>query len=158
MLFGAFQRERFYRAVEPASGGWRRNADAVVVFADFAARGAPRDGPAEIPIDARGRARQRVGGGRRRARLRRVPARLGAARPDGAGDPGDRDRRFEAIWTLDARAARRAARTAARLTAAVDPVLGGRIDALLADRPLALDQPAPALTALANRVVAYLEP
>jgi MerR family transcriptional regulator, light-induced transcriptional regulator len=44
------------------------------------------------------------------------------------------------------------------MTAAVDPVLGGRIDGLLADRPLALDQPAPSLTALANRVVAYLEP
>jgi hypothetical protein len=78
--------------------------------------------------------------------------------PTAPGDPGDRDRRFEAIWTLDARAARRAARTAARMTAAVDPVLGGRIDGLLADRPLALEQPAPSLTALANRVVAYLEP
>jgi hypothetical protein len=39
----------------------------------------------------------------------------------------------------------------------VDAALGERLDALLADRPLALDQPAPALTALANRVVAYLE-
>ena len=51
VLFGAFQRERFYRAVEPR---WRRiaaNADAAVVFADFADARRPLDGPAEIPID-----------------------------------------------------------------------------------------------------------
>jgi hypothetical protein len=44
------------------------------------------------------------------------------------------------------------------MVGAVDPALGARIESLLADRPLALEQPAPALTALANRVVAYLEP
>ena len=38
-----------------------------------------------------------------------------------------------------------------------DPASVSGSTALLADRPLALDQPAPALTALANRVVAYLE-
>jgi len=82
---------------------------------------------------------------------------VGAARRRGSGGPDDRDRRFEAIWTLDARATRRASRAAARMAGAVDAALGERLDALLADRPLALDQPAPALTALANRVVAYLE-
>jgi MerR family transcriptional regulator, light-induced transcriptional regulator len=55
------------------------------------------------------------------------------------------------------RVTRRASRAAARMAGAADGDLGERLDALLADRPLALDQPAPALTALANRVVAYLE-
>jgi len=50
VLFGAFQRERFYRAIEPR---WRRlaaHADAAVVFADFPARRHPDDGPDEGPI------------------------------------------------------------------------------------------------------------
>ena len=32
-----------------------------------------------------------------------------------------------------------------------------RLEELLTDRPLALEEPAPALTALTNRMVAYLE-
>jgi hypothetical protein len=40
---------------------------------------------------------------------------------------------------------------------AIDPVPGADPDALLADRPLAVEQPSPSLTALANRVVADLE-
>jgi DNA-binding transcriptional MerR regulator len=45
----------------------------------------------------------------------------------------------------------------ARAREAIDPATGDRLDALLADRPLALERPVPSLTALANRVVAYLE-
>src|SRR3954454_23537434 len=51
VLFGAFQRERFYRALEPR---WRRmsaHADAAVVFADFAGARRPDGGPVELPID-----------------------------------------------------------------------------------------------------------
>ena len=158
VLFGAFQREPFFRRIEPR---WRRmaaHADAAVVFADFGEPRRPLDGPAEIPIDPADAL------GNEWAVIVDAPGFAACLLawehpgPTAPGGPGDRDRRFEAIWTLDARAARRAARTAARMTAAVDPMLGGRIDELLADRPLALEQPAPALTALANRVVAYLEP
>jgi MerR family transcriptional regulator, light-induced transcriptional regulator len=39
----------------------------------------------------------------------------------------------------------------------IDAAVGAELEAWLADRPLALEQPVPALTALANRVVAYLE-
>jgi hypothetical protein len=35
--------------------------------------------------------------------------------------------------------------------------LGAEMEQLLLDRPLAFEEPAPALTALTNRVVAYLE-
>ena len=73
------------------------------------------------------------------------------------GDDGDLDRRFEAIWTIDPATTRRAAEVAARLAARADPELGERLDALLTDRPLAFEQPAPALTALTSRMVAYLE-
>jgi hypothetical protein len=69
----------------------------------------------------------------------------------------DGDRRFEAIWTIDPRATRRAAQAAARLAGNADAEYGRRLEELLADRPLALEQPAPALTALTNRLLAYVE-
>ena len=37
------------------------------------------------------------------------------------------------------------------------PELAGRIERLLTDRPLAVEAPAPGLTALTNRLVGYLE-
>jgi DICT domain-containing protein len=78
----------------------------------------------------------------------------------GVTEPGaddDLDRRFEAIWTLDPLATRRAAQAAARLVSHTDPALGAELDQLLLERPLAINDAAPALTALTNRVVAYLE-
>jgi DICT domain-containing protein len=78
----------------------------------------------------------------------------GATEADG---PDDGARRFEAIWTIDPEATRRAAQVAARLAGRADPALGERLEELLTDRPLALEEPAPALTALVNRMVAYME-
>ena len=69
----------------------------------------------------------------------------------------DRERIFEAIWTLDPRVVRRAAQVAATLARRADAALGDRIEALLAERPLAMEQPAPALTAVTNRIVGYLD-
>ena len=117
VLFGAFQRERFYRAIEPR---WRRlaaHADAAVVFADFAARRHPHDGPDEVPIDpadALGNEWAVIVDAPGFAACLLAWEQPGATAP---GGPGDRDRRFEAIWTLDARATRRAARAAARIAA-----------------------------------------
>jgi DICT domain-containing protein len=159
VLVGAFQRERFYRPIEPR---WRRmaaHADAAVVFADFARARHPSGGPVELPID-RGAAL-----GNEWALIVDAPGFAAclagweqpeAAEPGTAGG-GDRARRFETIWTLDPVATRRAARAATRLAASIDRACGAELDGVLADRPLALEQPVPALTALANRVVAYLE-
>ena len=110
VVFGAFQRERNYRAVQHRYRRLAENADAAVVFADFAE---PRDRRrrAGRGADRRGRrARQRVGGGDRRAGLRGLPARVGApalARED--AETADRDRRFETLWTMDPRVVRQAA-------------------------------------------------
>jgi DICT domain-containing protein len=157
VLIGAFQLERFYRAIEPR---WRRlaaHADAAVVFADFARVERPAGGPAEIPVD------RAAALGNEWAVVVDAPGlaaclvgweQPGAVEP---GAPGDGERRFEAIWTLDPVATRRAARTAASLAAGIDTASGERLEALLEDRPLALEEPVPALTALANRVVGYLE-
>ena len=61
------------------------------------------------------------------------------------------------MWTLDPYATRRAATVAARLAGQRDPEHGARCEDLLRDRPLALEAPAPAMTSLANRVLAYME-
>src|SRR4051794_29566025 len=157
VLFGAFQRERFYRAVEPR---WRRmaaHADAAVVFADFERPRHPPDGPVELPID-RGDAV-----GNEWALVVDAPgfsACMAGWEQPGAGEPGgpaDHRRRFETIWTLDPEVTRRAARAAARLAGGIDDRCGAELDAVLTERPLALEQPPPALTALVNRVVAYME-
>ena len=81
VVFGAFQREGNYRAVEHRYRAMARTADAVVVFADFERLHA-RDGRDRRGA-ARGgrRARQRVGRRHRRPRLQRVPARVGAPAP-----------------------------------------------------------------------------
>jgi len=157
VLVGAFQRERFYRPIEAR---WRRmadHADAAVVFADFERTRRPPGGPIELPI-ARGDAL-----GNEWALIVDAPGfaacLAGWERPEASG-PGageDRARRFETIWTLDPEATRRAARAATRLAASIDAGCGAELDGVLADRPLALEHPVPALTALANRVVAYLE-
>jgi DICT domain-containing protein len=155
VLFGAFQRERFYRHVERRYQRLAMLADAAFVFADFAEPRVPENGPIEVPvgpqdalanewaviIDAPGYA----------------ACLLGWEHP--AAEPAvDGERRFEAIWTLDPRATRRAAQVAVALASREVPEEGGRVEAMLADRPLAIEEPAPSLTALTNRLVAYLEP
>jgi DICT domain-containing protein len=73
------------------------------------------------------------------------------------GGPDDRERRFEAVWTIDPEVTRRAAVTAARLVARADAEQGERLLAMLAQRPLAVQSVAPALTTLTNRIVSYLD-
>jgi DICT domain-containing protein len=157
VLVGAFQHEPFYRAVEGRYRRLARCADAAVVFADFAHESKPQGGPVEIPIPPEAAL------GNEWAVVIDAPgyaACLLAWEQPGVTTPGDADdgsRRFEAIWTLDPEATRRAATVGARLAAKADPEYGARLEQLLADRPMALEEPVPALTALTNRAVAYIE-
>lgn len=157
LLFGAFQREPFYREVEARYRSIARFCDAAVVFADFAQVRRPAGGPAEIPIGHEDKL------GNEWAVIVDAPgycACLLAWELPGATEPGspeDLSRRFEAIWTVDPQATRRAAQVAARLAGRACPALGTELEQLLEDRPLAIEQPAPALTALTNRMIAYLE-
>jgi DICT domain-containing protein len=156
LAFGAFQQARFYHHVEPR---WRRlaqRADAVTVFADFP-QASREGGVLQVPIapeDALGDEWVVV------VDAPGYAACLVAWEPERGverGGPQDRDRRFEAIWTLDPEVTRRAAHAAARLVERKDPQEGERLALLLADRPLAMQPVVPALTALTNRVVAYVE-
>lgn len=157
LLFAAFQHEEFYREVEPRYRRMAQNSDAAAVFADFPAVRHPEGGPVELPIgpqDALGNEWCVVVDAPGYAACLLAWEQPGVTEPGGAHDA---DRRFEAIWTLDPRATRRASEVAVRLAGRADPAFGARLEGLLADRPLAMEEPAPALTALTNRVVAYLE-
>ena len=74
-----------------------------------------------------------------------------------AGGVDDARRRFESIWTVHPRAVRRASEVAAKLAGQCDPAYGAELEALLTDRPMAVEEPVPALTALTNRAIAYME-
>ena len=157
VLFGAFQHEEFYRDVEPRYRRISQFSDAAIAFADFEELRRPAGGPIEVPIapeDKLGNEWAVIVDAPGYAACLLAWEMPGATQP---GDPGDLNRRFEAIWTLDPRATRKASQVAARLAGRADPALGKHLEELLADRPLARDEPAPTLTALTNRVVAYLE-
>lgn len=157
ILFGAFQHEAAYRQVEPRYRRIARFSDAAVAFADFAEIGHPDGGPVEIPIAHEDKL------GNEWAVIVDAPgyaACLLAWEMPGTSEASTQDdltRRFESIWTVDPYATRKAASVAARLAGRSDPELGERLSGLLADRPLATEEPSPALTALTNRMVAYLE-
>ena len=155
VIVGAFQDERNYRAVELRYRELARTADAVLVFADFAELRQGPGEPVEIPLaadDALGNEWAVVvdAPGYSACLLAWEP-------PESQRESVAEKRRFEAMWTLDPRAVRRAAEVGGRLAGRADPALGERLEGLLAERPMAAEQPATALTALTNRIIAYLD-
>ncbi len=157
VCFGAFQEERFYREVEHRYRRIAENADATAVFADFAELRHVEGGPSELPIapdDALGNEWSVV------VDAPGYSACLLAweqAESETRGGQSDGSRRFEAIWTMEPKVVREAATVAARLAGRVDADYGRKLEEMLVDRPLAVESPAPGLTALANRAISYLE-
>ena len=157
VVFGAFQHVRHYDAERHRYRRLAERADAAVVFADFPEARMPDGEPAEIPI-----ARE-AALGNEWAVIVDAPGYaaclLGWERPRSPAEERqpERERRFETLWTLDPAVVRRASLVACALTRPEAPELAERIERTLADRPLATESPAPGLSALANRMVAYLE-
>ena len=157
VVFAAFQKQRFYDAERHRYRRLAERADAAVVFADFPAARITDTEPAEIPI-ARDAAL-----GNEWAVIVDAPGyaacMLGWERPRSPAEEQlpELERRFETVWTLDPAVVRRASLAAAALTRPAAPALAEQIERTLADRPLAVESPAPGLSALANRMVAYLE-
>jgi len=157
VVFGAFQKVRFFEVERHRYRRLAERADAAVVFADFPAARIVDDGPAEIPIAPDAAL------GNEWAVIVDAPGyaacMLGWERPRTAEEErgSDLDRRFETIWTLDPAVVRRASLVACQLARSAAPALADQIERTLADRPLAIESPAPGLSALANRMVAYLE-
>jgi DICT domain-containing protein len=157
VVIGAFQSMRNFEAVEHRYTRLADNADACVVFADFDDVRERPGHPTEIPItpdDALGNEWAVVVDAPGYAACL-----LAWETPESQRDDHlpDRDRRFEALWTLDPGIVRRAALVGAALASRAGADLGVRLDDLLRDRPLAFEAPAPGLTSLTNRIVGYLD-
>jgi DICT domain-containing protein len=157
VCFAAFQQTRFYRPVEHRYREIARTADAAAVFADFdEVRHTPSEA-SQLPIapdEALGNEWAVVVDAPGYAACLLAWEQPGR---EESGGPGDDDRRFEALWTIDPHVVREAALVGARLAAREDAEYGRRLEELLAERPLAMESPLPALTALTNRAIAYLD-
>ncbi len=157
IVAGAFQHERNYRAVEHRYRRLAQLADAVLVFADFDAMAEDDGAPIEVPIaddDALGNEWAVVVDAPGYAACL-----LAWESPESQKDEAlpDMDRRFEAAWTLDPAVVRKATEVSVSLARRVDADVGERVEHLLAGRPLGGEAPTPALTALTNRILAYVE-
>ncbi|MFL6157622.1 MAG: DICT sensory domain-containing protein, partial [Marmoricola sp.] len=155
VLFGAFQRGDFYEPSAPRWAELSRVAHSAIVFADH------WDGTA---ADAAGPIRATLA---ENAPMRREwavvcdaldsTACLSAWELPGQSEVPDRQRLFEAVWTVDPIAVRDAARVAASVAASAG-VLGAQpLLYELADPPAPRVTTPTGVTALFNRVVAYVD-
>jgi DICT domain-containing protein len=157
VVIGAFQSVANFRGVEHRYDRLARAADACVVFADFDAVRERSAHPTEVPISPHDVL------GNEWAVVIDAPGYaaclLAWETPESQRDDHlpDRERRFEALWTLDPGVVRRAALVGAALAARAGAEVGEQLEATLRDRPLAFEAPAPALTSLTNRIVGYLD-
>jgi DICT domain-containing protein len=149
ILFGCFQRERFYRQSE---GRWHelaRTAERSVVLADFRRVRRPRHAPVEVPIRA----------GEPLAREWAVVCEspgfaaclTGWERP--LETPGER--LFETAWTVEASAVRVAAQVCHRLVTQADPDLLADLRERLYDAPVAREHELRSAIQLSTRMVRY---
>jgi MerR family transcriptional regulator, light-induced transcriptional regulator len=158
VVIGAFQSVRNFHGVQHRYDRLARAADACVVFADFDSLRERAEHPTEVPI-----APHEVLGNEWAVVIDApgyAACLLAWETPESQRDDHlpDRERRFEALWTLDPRVVRRAAQVGCELAVGPAPELSGRVAGVLEDRPLAVENPAPGLTALTNRILGYLEP
>lgn len=155
-IFGGFQHQRYYRRAEPRWTELARVARSTMVFAAFddADAATVEQGVTRVPLGPT-------------EPMRRewvivcdavdLPVVLTAWEIPGQEETPERDRIFEAAWTLDPRAVRDAARVCAQVAQAhgVDDASGLLYE--LADDPLARPLDAAGASTLFNRVVAYVD-
>jgi MerR family transcriptional regulator, light-induced transcriptional regulator len=130
-----------------------RTAEAVVVFADFAASAGAAAAPRQVPVPA--------GSPLRRewvlvCEARDYPVCLVGWEFPGQRQVSDADRRFEVLWTLDPRPVRDAAVTCARLAESFSPGLN-LLDRLPAEPAPPISADLQRATGLLTRMAAYLD-
>ncbi len=152
-LFGAFQHERNFRHAEDRWRELARTARSTVVFADFPEASTTDDGIVLVPLPGS-------------APMRREwslvcdapdhPAALAAWELPGQTGVRDRDRVFEAVWTLEPQAVRDAARACTAVAAAFAPQARLKVRHLDAVRAPQSDD-LRAATSMFNRLIAYVD-
>lgn len=153
-LFASFQREQFYRRSERRWRDLARTAEFAVVFADFDRKRKPRGGPAELPLhtaDPASREWSIVCDGDGYAACL-----AGWELPGQEGVP-DMQRRFEALWSIEADVVREASGVALELTARSAPELAAAAPARLRSEAVPGSEDLRTLTSLTNRMLAYTE-
>lgn len=153
VVLATFQRERFYRQVQRRWEELARTARLAVVLADFERPDMPLWKPIEVPIAADAPLV------REWALVVDAPgfaACLSAWEVPEEGVVADRDRRFEAVWSVEPEPVREAARVLLRAAVASGPELLGNAERLLEDVPPASGDAVRQLNALTNRMVAYV--
>jgi len=151
LLFGCFQRERFYRQSQERWRELARTAERAVVLADFRRVGRPRHAPLEVPIrssDPVGREWVIV------CESSGFAACLtGWERPRDTPTPSERA--FEAIWTVEAAAVRLAAQVCWRLASQTAPGPLADMRERLYDAPVAREHELRSALELSTRMVRY---
>jgi DICT domain-containing protein len=153
LLFGSFQRERFYRDAEARWRELARTAEIAIVFADFGKRREPDSAPIEVPIDRSDPL------GREWSLVCDAPqyaACLSAWEPPGQGAVRDGDRRLETIWSVEPAVVREAARIAKGIAERSAPDLVAAIEERLDHTPPPSGDEFRLVSALTNRMVAYV--
>jgi DICT domain-containing protein len=153
LLFGSFQRVRFYRHSESRWRELARTAEIAIVFADFPERNEPEGAPIEVPIDRSDPL------GREWSLVCDAPeyaACLSAWEPPGQDDVNDFDRMLETIWSVEPAVVREAARISKGIAARTAPDLVKPIEHLLDVSPPASGEEFRLVSALTNRMVAYV--
>jgi DICT domain-containing protein len=128
LLIGSFQRERFYRQSEARWRELSAGAECTFVFADFEQVRRPDGAPAELPIDRSHPV------SREWALVCEAPehgACMVAWEPPGRSAPGDPDREFELLLSVEPAVVREAAETAVALAAPLAPAVAERARARL---------------------------
>lgn len=153
ILFGSFQRVRFYRDAEPRWRELARTAERAVVFADFDAVSTPAGAPAEVPID------RSDPFGREWSLVCDAPdygAFLAGWERPGQDRVPDSQRSFETIWSVEPELVREASRICAGLVERSAPELLDPILGRLEETPPPSGEELRLAGALTNRMVAYV--
>lgn len=153
VLVGSFQRERFYRASERRWREFARTSTVTVVLADFPQLRIDPGAPAEIPLDdgsPLAREWAIVADGRE------FSACLFASELPGQHGIADKERAFEAIWTVEPEVVRGATRIGLGAAAAAAPEVVDRASSALDEPARPTETTLRAATALTNRIVSYL--
>jgi DICT domain-containing protein len=123
LLFGSFQRERFYRQAEPRWRELARGAEHAIAFADFPRLRTPARGAAEVPVprtDPLGREWALV------CEADGYAVCLAGWEPPSSSGAPDPQRTFEAFWSVEPTVVREAARICVTIAAAQLPGLPER--------------------------------
>jgi DICT domain-containing protein len=152
LVFGAFQRERFYRASERRWRELARTAELAVAVADFSEIRRPVAAPSEVPVELR----QPLA--REWTLIVDAPgarACLAAWEQPGPAEVPDRARRFETLWSFEPEVVRTASEVCADLLWKLAPEIARRLPEPGEDATLGADELRFA-SALAQRIVGYL--